>query len=51
MTTQAIREDRILRELHATGGDVRRVCDLFGLSSAGAGRYASALNHPNLDRA
>lgn len=48
MTTQAIREDRILHELHATGGDVRRVCDLFGLSISGAGRYASVLNHPDL---
>ncbi|MFG2408231.1 hypothetical protein ACGFR8_28595 [Streptomyces brevispora] len=26
---QALREDRILREIHATGGDVRRICDLF----------------------
>lgn len=29
---QALREDRILHEIHATGGDVRRVCDLFGRS-------------------
>ena len=50
MTTQSIREDRILDELHATGGDVRRICDLFGLSIAGAARYASVLNHPELDR-
>lgn len=49
MTTQAVREDRILDELHATGGDVRRVCDLFGLSITGAARYASVLNHPELD--
>jgi len=51
MTTQAVREDRILNELHATGGDVRRICDLFGLSIAGAARYASVLNHPELDHA
>jgi len=50
MTTQSIREDRILDELHATGGDVRRICDLFGLSIPGAARYASVLNHPELDR-
>lgn len=49
MTTQAIREDRILNELHATNGDVRRICDLFGLTIAGAARYASVLNHPDLD--
>ena len=35
--------------MHATGGDVRRICDLFGLSIAGANRYASVLNHPDLD--
>ena len=29
---QALREDRILHEIHATGGDVRRLCDLFGVS-------------------
>ncbi|MGV9823474.1 hypothetical protein [Nocardia xishanensis] len=45
LTAQAIREDRILDELHATGGDVRRICDLFGLSVAGANRYASTLEH------
>ncbi len=50
MTTQAIREDRILDELHATGGDVRRICDLFGLTIPGAARYACVLNHPELDK-
>ena len=29
---QALREDRILQEIHATGGDIRQICDLFGLS-------------------
>ena len=38
---QALREDRILQEIHATGGDVRRICDLFGLSIGAAMRYAS----------
>lgn len=42
-TAQAIREDRILDELHATGGDVQRICDLFGLSITGANRYVSTL--------
>ncbi|WP_156959410.1 hypothetical protein [Nocardia sp. BMG51109] len=48
LTAQAIREDRILDELHATGGDIRRICDLFGLGIAGAARYGSALEHPDL---
>ncbi|MFD8381345.1 hypothetical protein ACFV2X_22825 [Streptomyces sp. NPDC059679] len=44
---QALREDRILREIHATGGDVRRICDLFGLSITAALRYANTLEHPS----
>lgn len=47
-TAQAVREDRILDELHATGGDIRRLCDLFGLSIAGANRYGATLEHPDL---
>jgi len=31
-------EDRILDETYATGGDVRRICDLFHLSAGGAAR-------------
>ena len=34
-----LREDRILHEARVTGGDVRRICDLFGLSVEGALRY------------
>ncbi|HET6949412.1 MAG TPA: hypothetical protein VFI47_03495 [Acidimicrobiales bacterium] len=37
---QALREDRILQEIHATGGDIRRLCDLFGLSVEAAQRYS-----------
>jgi site-specific recombinase XerC len=48
LTAQALREDRIVQEIHATGGDIRRLCDLFGLSVEGAMRYATALNHPGL---
>jgi integrase len=48
MTTQAIREDRILHELLASGGDLRRICDLFGLTIYGAKRYAATLSHPDL---
>jgi integrase len=36
---QAVREDRILDEALATGGDIRRLCDLFGLTAGGAERY------------
>jgi hypothetical protein len=42
-TSQALREDRILQEIHATGGDVRRICDLFGMSIDGAMRYSLVL--------
>ncbi|MFJ9034063.1 hypothetical protein ACIRQP_37465 [Streptomyces sp. NPDC102274] len=47
LSAQALREDRILDELVATG-DVRRLCDLFGLSIAGAERYRVALDPPGL---
>ncbi|GAA4102912.1 hypothetical protein [Nonomuraea soli] len=43
INTQAIREDRILHEAIATEGDIRRLCDLFGLSVAGAERYATVV--------
>jgi hypothetical protein len=45
---QALREDRILQEIHATGGDIRRICDLFGLTVQAAVRYADTLGHPDL---
>lgn len=41
-----MREDRILHEAHITGGDVRRISDLFGLSFSGALRY---LPHPDIN--
>jgi integrase len=44
ISAQAIREDRILHEAQATGGDIRRVCDLFGLSVRGAQRYTDTLD-------
>ena len=47
MSAQALREDRILDEAHATR-DIRRLCDLFGLSVKGAERYLSALDPPSL---
>ena len=45
---QALREDRILQEIHATGGDIRRICDLFGITVETALRYANTLEHPDL---
>jgi len=41
---QRIRFDRILDEAHATGGDIRRLIDLFGLSFETASRYAVTVN-------
>lgn len=46
MSAQAIRQDRIVDEAHATAGDLRRICDFFGVTMATAEHYASSLNHP-----
>jgi hypothetical protein len=43
VSPQALREDRILQEIHASGGDVRRICDLFGMSVTSAQRYAATM--------
>ncbi len=48
LDSKGLREDRILHEVHATGGDVRRICDLFGLSIKAAMRYTAVLEHPDL---
>lgn len=47
---QALRADRILHEAVATGGDPRRLCDLFGLSIQHATRYTDAIAEPLLPR-
>lgn len=39
ISAQALHEDRILDDARATGGDIRRLCDVFGLSVSGAERY------------
>lgn len=44
-----MREDRILHEARATGGDVRRICDLFGLTVEGALRYLPDPEPTDLD--
>lgn len=44
LAPQTLREDRILDEIRATGGDVRRVCELFDLSVGAAMRYVMTLD-------
>lgn len=46
---QALREDRILQQIHANGGDIRQICDLFGLSVDAAQRYTNTIAHPDLE--
>jgi hypothetical protein len=41
--------ERICLEIRATGGGLRRVCYLFGLSIRGAERYTAILDPPGLD--
>ncbi len=48
MAAAVLREDRILDEAHATGGDIRRLCDLFGISVKAASRYTTTVDHPAL---
>ncbi|MCY7413854.1 MAG: hypothetical protein LH471_12595 [Salinibacterium sp.] len=43
---QVLREDRILAEVHATGGDARRISDLFGIRIESTNRYIDTLEHP-----
>ncbi|WP_171069242.1 hypothetical protein, partial [Actinomadura geliboluensis] len=48
MPAEAVRQDRIIDEILATGGDLRRICDLFGVTIATAQHYTTVLNHPSL---
>ena len=45
LPAQSIRFDRILDEAHATGGDIRRLMDLFGISVETAYRYVKTDNN------
>ncbi|MEU8007479.1 hypothetical protein AB0B66_40505 [Catellatospora sp. NPDC049111] len=47
MSGQLIRQDRILDEAHASSGDLRMLCELFGLSATGAMRYIATVNSPD----
>lgn len=48
MSANALRQDRILAEVHS-GGDLRRICDFFGVTITTAEYYASTINHPDLN--
>jgi integrase len=48
MPARAIRQDRMVDEALATAGDLRRICDLFGVTIATAQHYTSVLNHPDM---
>lgn len=46
MNPQLPHTDHVLAKIHATGGDIRRVCDLFGIGIEDAIRYVTTLDHP-----
>ena len=46
MPARAMRQDRIVDETIATDGDLRRICDLFGVTIATAMHYTAVLSHP-----
>lgn len=48
IASRTIRQDRIIDEVIATGGDVRLISDMFGLSVWQANRYNTVLDPPNL---
>ncbi len=50
LRSRAVREDRILNEIHTTGGHVRRISDLVGLTISGTTRYLATVEHPDLSR-
>ena len=45
ISAEHIRLDRIYQEVEATGGDIRALCDLFGMSIANAARWATTIGH------
>ncbi|MEU1690010.1 hypothetical protein ABZ590_00035 [Streptomyces hirsutus] len=48
MPARRFREDRLLHEVEATGGDPRRICDLFGLAVGAALRYTATVDQSGL---
>lgn len=49
ISAQLIRQDRILDEALVTHGDVRRICDMFGLTVSSAIRYTYTADPPDTD--
>lgn len=49
MAPSTLRADRILDEAIATGGDARRLCDLFGITVKSAERYIRILDPTNIN--
>lgn len=45
ISAEHIRLDRIYQEVEATGGDIRALCDPFGMSIANAARWATTIDH------
>ncbi|MFJ4695812.1 hypothetical protein [Streptomyces sp. NPDC088766] len=48
--TGRLREDRLLHEAKATGGDPRRICDLFGPAVGAALRHTGTVAAPHKSR-
>lgn len=48
LTVRNLRNDRILNEALATGGDARHLSEMFGISLHAARRYTTVLGHPAL---
>jgi hypothetical protein len=46
VAARVLREDRVLDEAHATAGDIRRLCDLFGITVHTAARFTGTVDHP-----
>jgi hypothetical protein len=44
ISAEHIRLDRIYQEAEATGGEIRALCDLFGMSIANAARWAATID-------
>jgi hypothetical protein len=44
ISAEHIRLDRIYQEVEPTGGDIRALCDLFGMSIANAARWATTVH-------
>ena len=48
LTTRNLRSNRIPDEALATGGDAKRLSEMFGIGLHAARRYTAVLGHPGL---